>query len=270
MFNALSATLALLLTSAPARSDITSDRPPTVRPERPRVFLRAKAWDGPSIEKIRRWMKLPEYRQRAKKLHRTAIGNALLYLLTDDKAAGKRAVEGLKRFRIGGSSPSYSGIEAQKCAALYDWLHDHPDLDPESRAKIIAHLEHWGDYYLRYLKSGGPTPFYSRISGAIAGLTAIGLSLHGDSPKADKYVRYAAYYLKNKIGTIRQVEDGATGFVVPPGSPEALAGAVRRLPGLDPDATRNAIGRMRKRMSWPGLAEACLRAVANARSGSRG
>ena len=35
---------------------------PHVRPDRPRLFLRAKAWDGPSVEKIKQWMDRPEYK----------------------------------------------------------------------------------------------------------------------------------------------------------------------------------------------------------------
>jgi len=41
---------------------------PRIRAERPRVFLRAKAWDGPSVEKIKGWMDRPEYRARVAKL----------------------------------------------------------------------------------------------------------------------------------------------------------------------------------------------------------
>ncbi|MHC4917469.1 MAG: hypothetical protein ACYTGB_18480, partial [Planctomycetota bacterium] len=186
---------------------------PSVRAERPRIWFRAKAWSGPSVEKLREWMKTDEYKLRARKLereHAGTIAQAVLYL-SGDEAAGKRAVERFKKFTIKGSSPSYSGIEAQKCAAVYDWLRAHPDFDEDSRKAKVAHMEQWADKYMAYLKGGGPTPFYSRISGAIAGLTVMGLALHGDSPKAEGYVRYAHYYLREKIGTIREMEDGATG-----------------------------------------------------------
>ncbi len=196
---------------------------PNVRPERPRVFWRAKAWDGPSIQNVRGWMDRDEYRKRLVKLTSDSmrsqagdgsvmVDDALLYLLTDDAEAGRRAVQSMKAFKISGSSPSYSGIEAQKLAAAYDWLHDHPDLDAEARKAIVAHMETWADGYHKSLASGGPsTPFYSRVSGALGGLTALGLALHGDSEKVEGYVAFAAEYLKTKLGTIRQMEDGATG-----------------------------------------------------------
>lgn len=187
---------------------------PAVRKERPRIWFRAKTWEGPSVEKLREWYKTDEYQLRAKKLERGqagAIARAVMYMATGDEAIGKKAVAEFKKFRITGRTPSYSGIEAQKCGAMYDWLRDHPDFDAAARKAKIAHLEQWCEKYYNYLRKGGPTPFYSRIPGAIAGLTVMSLALHGDSPKADKYIRFAQNYLKTKIGTIREAEDGATG-----------------------------------------------------------
>ncbi|HOX07385.1 MAG TPA: hypothetical protein PK280_13365 [Planctomycetota bacterium] len=184
---------------------------PKVRAERPRVFLREKAWEGPSVEKLREWMKTDEYKLRARKLPRTTMGKAVLYL-SGDEAAGKAAVEEFKKFAISGDTPSYQGIEAQKCAAMYDWLRNHPDFDEASRKAKIEHMEKWSDGFMKSLAGGGPsTPFYSRVPGAISALTVMGLALHGDSPKADEYVHFSARYLREKIGTVRQMEDGATG-----------------------------------------------------------
>jgi hypothetical protein len=184
-----------------------------VREERPRIFLREKAWNGPSVEKLREWMKTDEYQLRAKKLERGQAGpiaRAVLYVGTGDEAWGKKAVAEFKKFRISGRTPSYSGIEAQKYAAMYDWLRNHPDFDEASRKKAVAHMEQWAGNYHRYLKAGGDNPFYSRMSGALGGLTTLALALHGDSPKAEVYVRFSADYLRNKLGTIREAEDGST------------------------------------------------------------
>jgi hypothetical protein len=186
---------------------------PTVRKERPRVFLREKAWNGPSVEKLRERMKTDEYQLRAKKLERDqagAVARAILYLATGTDEAAKRAVADFKKSKIDGSTPSYSGISAQQYAATYDWLRNRPELDEATRRMAIAHMERWSDNFMNYLQKGGDNPFYSRMSGALAGLTVMGLALHGDSPKADEYVRFSADYLRNKLGTIRQAEDGAT------------------------------------------------------------
>lgn len=189
---------------------------PRVRPERPRIFLRAESWQGPSLEKIREWMKRPEYQMRARKLARTdqpsaSIRLAELWLFARDEAAGRQAVARFKKSGISGNTPSYWGISAQQHAALYDWLHDHPDMDEASRKERAAHLERWGDTALSYLRQSPATPFYSRQSGALSALTTIGLALHGDSPKAEAYLRFAADCLRHGLGTIRQMEDGASG-----------------------------------------------------------
>lgn len=179
--------------------------------ERPRLFLRAKTWDGPSVEQLKGWMGRDEYKRRVAKLKDRSPGMAILWMAAGDEAAGKEAVARLKKNGISGSTPSYQGIEAQVQAALFDWLHDHPDFDADSRRKKVAELETWGDRFMDYLQDRiAPTPFYSRISGALSGLTAIGIALHGDSPKAERYVAFAARFLREKYGTIRQVQDGAT------------------------------------------------------------
>ena len=192
---------------------------PKVREERPRVFLRREAWDGPSIARTKPWMATDEYERRAVKLGNPKYDRyeglnarlAVLYLMKDDKAAGKKALERFKKGRISGRTPSYWGISATRHAAVWDWLHDHPDWTPEARAQKIKHLEAWGDKALGYLRGKPATPFYSRQSGAFVALTCIGLALYGDSPKAEQYVRFAHDYLVNRFGTIREIEDGATG-----------------------------------------------------------
>jgi len=186
---------------------------PKVRKERPRLFLRAKAWEGPSVQKIKSWMKRREYASNAGRLTGKGFPDALRYLALGDQAAGKRAVAYLKSLKVPSrkprESPSYTGLETTLRAATYDWLRNHPDFDEASRKAVVAHFEWWGDYFHKYLP--GCVPFYSRNSGATAGLTACALALHGDSPKADRWLAKAQQYLVNYLGTIRQAEDGATG-----------------------------------------------------------
>jgi hypothetical protein len=186
---------------------------PVVRDERPRMFARAKAWDGPSIEKIKAWVQRPEYAKNLGSLQGGEFVDAFRYQVLGDQEAGKRAVAYLKGLKVPekrpSESPSYTGLETTLRAATYDWMRNHPDFDDAARKAAIAHFEWWGDYFHDYLP--GCVPFYSRNSGATAGLTACALALHGDSPKADKWLAKARDYLVNNLGTIRQVEDGATG-----------------------------------------------------------
>ncbi len=184
---------------------------PVVRKERPRLFVRAKAWDGPSVEKIKEWVKRPEYRHPMGMVK--ACRDPIRYQFLGDQEAGKKAVAGLKALKMPTGkpdSPSYSGIATTRKALIYDWVRNHPDFDEASRKKAVAHLEYYGDYFKKYLNPG-VVPFYSRNTGALSGLTAVGLALHGDSPKAQGYIEHAWKYLRENVGTIREAEDGATG-----------------------------------------------------------
>ncbi len=186
---------------------------PKVRAERPRVFLRAKAWDGPSIERIRGWMDRPEYKAHWTKLlaSELAMNQLLRYVLTGDAKAGRVALDRYMSQVGGGTSPSYWGIKDQRMAALYDWLHDHPDFTPEKKAQKLAQLERRCLANMDYLKNVKENPFYSRYAGALGALTACALAIHGDSPRADEFLRFAFDCLRGPMGTIRQAEDGSTG-----------------------------------------------------------
>jgi len=175
-----------------------------VRPERPRIWVRKDLWSGPSIPKLKKWFKLPEYQKRG-----IAKQRMLQYLVNGDAAKGKEAVAWVCKYRIGGGSPSYTGAQAQRLAAGYDWVRDHPDFTEDKRKAVVAHLEKWGDNYLKYVTGGGAPIYYARYPGAIGGLCLIGLALHGDSPKAEKYIA-GGYKAILEYGLARQYEDGAT------------------------------------------------------------
>ncbi|MFZ9888374.1 MAG: glycosyltransferase, partial [Myxococcota bacterium] len=57
-------------------------------------------------------------------------------------------------------------------------------------------------------------------------------------------------------GLVDVVEDGVTGFLVPPNDPAALAAGLRRARGFRPPAA--AFAMQRERMSWSGLARLLL------------
>jgi hypothetical protein len=213
--NRLALGIAALLAASIGPAGENGGAPPAVRAERPRILLRAKPWEGPTAEKIRGWMDRPEYRKRLKDLPKKPLGNALLWVVKGDRQAGKLAVGYLVKTEIETgsrySTPSVWGDNLQYQAILYDWLHDHPDFDGAARKAKREHLEKWADTAMDYLRNKTCTVFYCRVSAAFAGLTFAALALHGDSPKAGQYLSYAQYFLKEKMGTIRQVEDGATG-----------------------------------------------------------
>ncbi len=215
-FCTLALTLAGTLAPAASFAGEGAGAVPKVRAERPRLILREKAWDGPSVERIKGWMNRPEYKDNAGKLGgKENVLAAFRYLVLGDEAAGKKCVEHLKALKAPASkpkdSPSYTGEELLHEAMIYDWLRNHPDFQkPEDRAGAVACLEWWGDYFKKH-NSPGVVPFYSRNAGACLGLAAIAIALHGDSPRADEFLAHAYKDLTENVGTIRQAEDGATG-----------------------------------------------------------
>ena len=175
-----------------------------VQAERPRIWIRAAEWQGPSVPKLKKWFTLPEYVKRGVARHKD-----LQYVVNGDAAAGAGAVEQLCKMGIGGGSPSYTGARAQHMAARYDWLRNHPAFTAEKRKAVVAKLEKTGDYYLRYVTGAGAPIYYSRYPGAIGGLCVIGLALHGDSRRAEAYIA-GGYKAFVEYGKARQYEDGAT------------------------------------------------------------
>ena len=182
----------------------TDALPFKVRAERPRIWIRAENWDGPNVPHLKEWFKRPEYVKRGVKRQ-----GVLQYVVNGDQDAGGKAVAGLCRMKISGSSPSYSGASAQQMAAYYDWLRSHPDFTDAKRAPVVAHLEKWGDSFLKYVTTRSAPMYYSRYPGAIGGLAVIGLALYGDSPKADAYI-LGAYKALKEYGRARQYEGGAS------------------------------------------------------------
>jgi hypothetical protein len=196
--------VAVLFVSLSAAAWSADGLPFKVRAERPRIWIRAKEWAGPSIPKLRKWFKLPEYQKRG-----VARQNLLCYVADGDAAKGGKAVEWVTKYRVGGHSPSYTGGQAQRLAAAYDWVRTHPSFTDEKRKPVVAYLEKLGDYYLKYVTGTGAPIYYSRYPGAIGGLCVIGLALHGDSPKAEKYIA-GGYKAFVEYGKAREYEDGSS------------------------------------------------------------
>jgi len=214
---AIAATCASVITGGMLRA---ADVPlPKVRTERPRIFLRREAWDGPSVERIKGWLDRPEYKARMAKLENRLLlkgGSknmklALRYLLLDDKDTGRQLLKRFMGQRSGGHSPSYWGIKDERMAATYDWLYDHPDFTPEMKKDRAAYLALRCRGNMSYLTKQKENPFYSRFPGALAGLTTCALAIYGDHPDAGKYLRFAYDCFREKMSSIRRAEDGATG-----------------------------------------------------------
>ncbi|MFW6159301.1 MAG: hypothetical protein ACOC8E_08090 [Planctomycetota bacterium] len=191
---------------------------PTVRKEHPRIFIRAKAWDGPSVEKVKSWMDRPEYQAKIKKVREKLEGGgkknmklATLWLFAEDVEAGRKLLDRYMSQRTSGHTPSYWGIVDQRMAACYDWLYDHPDFTDEMKKNRRHYLNLRCQANMGYLKRHKENPFYSRFSGCLGALTACALAIADEHPRGKEYLKFAYDCLREEMGTIRQAEDGATG-----------------------------------------------------------
>ncbi|MGQ9663590.1 MAG: hypothetical protein ACUVWX_14860, partial [Kiritimatiellia bacterium] len=191
---------------------------PKVRSEHPRIFLREKAWDGPSVEKIKSWLDKPEYQAKLEKVRLKLSEEGpkntkllILWMFEGDKDAGREVLGRFMSQRTSGHTPSYCGIVDQTMAMTYDWLYHHPESTEEKKKNRREYLALRCQANIDYLKNTKENPFYSRFAGALGGLTACALAIAGEDPRAQEYLEFAYNCLREKMGTIRQAENGATG-----------------------------------------------------------
>jgi hypothetical protein len=191
---------------------------PKVRKGHPRIFLRSKAWDGPSIEKIRSWRDRPEYKAKLAKVREKLKGGgkknmklATLWIVENDVEAGRELLKRYMSQRTSGHTPSYWGITDQRMAACYDWLYNHPDFTEEMKKNRRHYLNLRCRANIGYLTHHKENPFYSRFSGCLGALTACALAIADEHPRGQEYLQKAYEILVEKMGTIREAEDGATG-----------------------------------------------------------
>ncbi|MCX7591781.1 MAG: hypothetical protein N2255_09150 [Kiritimatiellae bacterium] len=195
-----------------------AEKPPAVRPEHPRIFLRAKSWDGPSVEKIKSWMNLPEYRAKTEKVRAKLVEEGpkntkllILYMFADDQEAGREVLNRFMNQRTSGHTPSYWGIVDQTMAMTYDWLYHPPDPTEAPKKNRRDYLALRCQANIDYLKNTKENPFYSRFAGCLGGLTACALAIADEHPNGREYLEFAYNCLREKMGTIREAEDGASG-----------------------------------------------------------
>jgi hypothetical protein len=209
------ATAAVLAAAAlPARAGEL----PKVRKGHPRIFLREEEWNGPSLKRIKSRMDRPEYQARIAKIGKFLTGGgkknmkyATLWLFKGDVEAGRKLLKRYMHQRSSGKSPSYWGIVDQRMAACYDWLYHHPDFTEEMKANRRHYLNLRCQRNMGYLKRHKENPFYSRFSGCLGALTACALAIADEHPRGQEYLEFAYRCLREKMGSIRQAEDGATG-----------------------------------------------------------
>jgi len=153
---------------------------------RPRVFLRAGAFDGLTVAKLRQAAQTAEFQGLRAQWARRPAGRAILWLLDGKESDLAAAVAGLRRMDATRGTWSDRGLRLIDLATLFDWL--YPQLDEPTRAMVVRRIEKAADAGLAHIRRGAAPFYYSRTPGALAGVTLAGLALKGVSPKADEYL----------------------------------------------------------------------------------
>lgn len=179
---------------------------------RPRIFFRDDAgFDGLTLVKLRERMGLPEFAAAREKWRSNPMGRTLLWMLDKEDEDLRAAVESL--MAMGGAdddSWSDRGETLVQMAAMFDWL--YPALDDPTRRQVIAMIERHADDAVEAVEGGHAPFFYTRTPGALAGLAAAGLALHGVSDKSRAYLdTFRRFGVEEYFKACQWVDGAATG-----------------------------------------------------------
>lgn len=174
---------------------------PSVHKRHPRIWI-----NRCNLEKLRgktktsaeEWQSLVLWENQKPNLHyfkggrQGLMDSALLYLLTNDKRAGRDAVRhilrncerGLDFLKLADGDPGALYIAVS--AMGYDWCHDL--IGQDKRKAIIEQFNEWGNWSIRQNHND---PSSSRFYGYLLLETMIGLATYGENPEAEKFLRHA-------------------------------------------------------------------------------
>ena len=158
----------------------------SIKKDRPRLFLRPKATPyAISLEQLKAIPRDADFEKMLKQLQQqeSAAAQALVFLLTGDKAAADKAIRRARGLGKQTSSPFEIHNGLHEMALAYDWLYDYPGFTPELKAEVrknAAPLVAGG------LAVGDDHVFCNYIWNSNSGLAFWALAAAGDDPDADK------------------------------------------------------------------------------------
>jgi len=158
----------------------------SIKKDHPRLFLRPKATPyAISLEQLKAIPRDADFDEMLKQLQQqeSADAQALVFLLTGDKAAADKAIRRARSLGKQTANPFEIHNGLRETALTYDWLYDYPGFTPELKAEVrksAAPLVAGG------LAVGNDHVFCNYIWNANSGLALWALAAAGDDPEADK------------------------------------------------------------------------------------
>ena len=158
-----------------------------LKTDRPRLLIRPKATPyAISLAQLKAIPRDAEFRNALGKLKRqkNAAAQAMVYLLTGEKAAADKAVAWMRAFKPAGKlGPFRVYFGFRRLALAYDWLYDYPGFTAEIKAEVRRNAQ---PLVKAGLRIGDDHLFHNYVWMSNGGLALWALATAGEDAEADK------------------------------------------------------------------------------------
>jgi len=185
----------------------------SIHPEHPRLFFRRRSW-GPhrlTLDEVgRRGAAFADSLRLDRKPDPEAAPDlALLYVITGEEEAARKAVGHMKRGFEPEPWTTTAGDQIEAVAIAYDWLrgtwHGFPQKD---RMAVEEILIGGARQAMRNLE-GEPSIYHTRMYAWANAVLFTGLALHGEREEAARFIDYGIRYWKERLIPARAHLGGA-------------------------------------------------------------
>ena len=183
----------------------------SIKKDHPRLFLRPKATPyAISLEQLKAIPRDADFDAMLKQLQQleSAEAQAMVFLLTGDKAAADKAIRTARNVGKQTRNPFEIHSGLRDAALAYDWLYDYPGFTSELKAEVrksAARVVPSG------LAVGDDHVFCNYIWNANTGLALWALAATGDDPEVDKLLVEVRKRYNDRMFPALQYLDGLQG-----------------------------------------------------------
>lgn len=158
-----------------------------IKTDRPRVLLRPKATPhAVSLAQLRELPRDADLNRILSQLkeQKHAAAQALVWLMTGDRAAADRAVERMKSYRYPGKVDTFHiFFRLSEFGLAYDWLYDYPGFTPEIKAEVRRNVRPLAE---EGFKATNDHMFHNYIWMSAGGVALWSLATAGEDADSDR------------------------------------------------------------------------------------